>query len=80
MVTRRAAVTAPQLPTGHPEHIPRHDSLVGQLRWALLVGDDDTLTALLVAEEVCAWVGEQLAWCNRHGHEYHVDDGCRDCP
>lgn len=75
----RVPAVKPSLPAGHPEGVPER-SLLNELHWALLTGDDHTVNAILAAEEAVVTVREQFAWCSVHRHEYHLEDGCRDCP
>ena len=48
------------------------------VRMALLIGDDDSLTALLALEEASTDATEGFAWCNVHGL-FHEGDGCAGC-
>jgi hypothetical protein len=51
----------------------------GALRFALLIGDDDSVAALLAIEEAAAVATERLTYCTVHGCGYDAEDGCGRC-
>lgn len=50
-----------------------------ELAYALLVGTDDDVQNILEWVGAAASVEESFAFCPRHKHGFHYDDGCYHC-